>query len=361
MEKNPVQPDNKAALDQNAKNFAREAERYSKALELARGDQAKARLLMNPESKDVLNVRLNFNEINLHIVGCVTIFYDIPNKMLMHIASAVSEDKSLLSLSPHTGWRDYKHGIEQLVISGRTSYELLNKCTKVFTEHVTNVSHDEFAKYVDTRSDKKLKTIMESILLAAYGSKNFDVDAASESVNLVDYKLSETESSGKKAPQPEVVPAAPEPPPVTGAVISVKPILSPVKGVIIYQISEGDVIFVHVSDNSPRGLDYLGKMIGKYKADNPKIPAIVKKVEKHLPRVVIYVSLEENLFGKIEEVDPLKILTATADLAETPREVKPSDPGKPSGKSNVWKYVGYAGIAVAAIAVVSIVMALVMS
>ena len=117
MEKNPVQPDNKAALDQNAKNFAREAERYSKALELARGDQAKARLLMNPESKDVLNVRLNFNEINLHIVGCVTIFYDIPNKMLMHIASAVSEDKSLLSLSPHTGWRDYKHGIEQLVIS----------------------------------------------------------------------------------------------------------------------------------------------------------------------------------------------------------------------------------------------------
>lgn len=353
----------KATLDQNTKNFAREAERYSKAMELARGDQNKARALMNPDSKDVLNVRANFHEINMHVVGCISIFYDIPNRMLMHIASAVSEDKSLLSLSPHTGWRDYKHGIEGIVIAGKTSYDLLNKCTKAFTEHITNISHDAFVKYVETRSDKKLKVIIEGILLAAYNSKNFDVDAASETVNLVDYKISEVESGGKK-PEPvkEEPLAPPEPPPVAGAVIAVKPILSPVKGVIIYQVTEGDVIFINVSDNSPRGLDYLGKMIGKYKADNPRIPAIVKKVEKHLPRIVIFVQLEENLFGKIEEVDPLKILTATADIADAPaRDVKSADPSKPAVKTNFWKYIGYAGIGIAVIAIVSIVLALIMS
>ncbi|MBI4978154.1 MAG: hypothetical protein HZC28_11770 [Spirochaetes bacterium] len=346
------------SLVENAKNLARETERYNIAHELARGNDAKAKALMNSDNKDVMNVRINFFEVNLKVAGCVSFFYYVPETTMLHLTSAVNYDKSILSISPHTGWAEYKQRLEEQLLLGKAKYELVNKVNKVFKETIESSRREDFIKFLDMKKEKYLKPLVEEILLMAFASKNFDVDIGIENINIIDFKLSEKESKGQKSDEQEPEPATVTPQ-FKEAIIQVKPLLSPVRGVIIYQIQEGDVIFINVNDSSTRGIDYLGRMITKYKDDNPKIPGVVKRIEKNLPRITIYVALEDGLVGKIEETDPLKILKVTAETAaETAKEFNVT---APAPKSGVWSIVAYAGIAIAVIAVVSIILMLIMS
>lgn len=314
-------------LDNSAKSLNAEAKRYSAAMELADGDESLAKDLMRPDNKFVLSIKSRFYESNIDLYGVCAIYYDTKAKMYLNTLAGANHDKKTFSLSPYIPWNQFRKKIEHMLLYGESDPDLVNDLKKNAEETISFSMHNDMEDFVDNGGDNIIKDVLISILRDSYGTQGFEIEFNCELINIVDYQLSMERGKVDKSEQPEQEKKS-EVPGVE--VIEVDPVVSPVHGQVIHNVKEGDMLFVRSPEEAGMGsVAFFDKMKAKYEVEDPKIPTVVKKVSHdEKGHLVLYVQLENNLWGKITETDPVRVQMVV------PEDTKEGKQKKNKKKSN---------------------------
>lgn len=176
----------------------------------------------------------------------------------------------------------------------------------------------------------KVVSIFEEVLGRPTTDKAVKCEISIESVTkaeIEDVKRSRMERDGKEmlsVGQTDNAPAAPKPAEAgldqSAVVLEVSLILSPVSGIPIYELKEGDKILIKITEQSNRGQYFIDLLNASVNNEIVPVPATVVKSTKEGKIYTVLVNIGPGIYGKSLDEDTVKI--KRYDPAQDPRKKK---------------------------------------
>ena len=291
-----------------------EAMRIDKALKFCGGSLEKAREMLSGSFKDLMAIKCRFLNEETNIFGAFLLFAKCSDEFCAAGIACVLDNKDEYDkISIRDFWKTFHTTVQRLCSTVGAMDVNLKKC-------VTNC-FDEFNLYseINARNVSLLITKCEEALCKymdiekIYCDLEFEACASIElleaSINVLEAKEDENAENAEQAGNVSEI-SADVPAIESGAecVFSASSIVSPVKGIYIENLKEGDKIKLIPLDKN----DTIDAVTKAQHANGPNgevFPLIgkVKLVEKRDKETIIYCAVAKNILAKIVEKENVRI------------------------------------------------------
>ncbi len=166
----------------------------------------------------------------------------------------------------------------------------------------------------------KVENIFEEVLARPTSDKNIKVDIAIETLpsSQIEAIRKNKAESGSKDILSALTPSSQQEnqqkqekesyiPEDSAVLLEVSLVLSPVSGVPVYELKEGDKIFIKITEQSNRGQYFIDLLNASQDGEILPIPATVVKVTKEGKIYVVIVNIGPGIYGKSLDEDTVKV------------------------------------------------------
>jgi hypothetical protein len=297
------------------------------------GDVDGAIRILKSVDKNIYVIRGKFIAQGVKLYGAFIFFYDSKQKNVDKIEIVVKyEDKSAIEFDFDQPWAEYASQINSYVRQNATEVDLQNK----FTTHVKThkAMHLYDSKIANKREidDKSVKNFFTDLFLNITGDVNVALKIKIEATDTFEMNkgaISEIDLD-EDPPKPVIEEPRIEEQPKKNddiLVLQVDPVLAPIDGVELSELSPGDLVGVVIKDERPIA-EYIAGLLN-VKAPFTDADQVVYAELKDLNitdhGIVLRVEFGPGIYGKAYFGENVKIKSAKKeDLFAEPEEKKES-------------------------------------
>ncbi|MGA2141306.1 MAG: hypothetical protein ABSG94_02690 [Brevinematales bacterium] len=265
--------------------------------------------------------------------GVFIIFLDNMTKNVDKYDIVSSHFSTLYENNVNMPWHEFEDIISKLKWRGEYATSLTHDIQASFDDIFqagTGRTQDIWSN-VKKAQISKVSDIFDEVLARPTTDKAVKCEIAAESIMKSEIEeakkfrsereakelLSGTEKDSKPQPDgstPEVGESA--------VILEVSLILSPISGIPIYDLKEGDKIFIKITEQSSRGQYFIDLLNASENNEIIPIPATVVKMTKEGKIYTVLVSVGPGIYGKSLDEDTVKV--KKYDPAEDKRKKKPA-------------------------------------
>jgi len=327
-------------LKKAASSFSEQSKKYQIAIYYTHGDEERARQMLAGSVQDLYVVKANFSSSSLN--GAFVIFLESSYFKFIHGHVILLKTYELEDLKTTRDWRNFE---KQLVeIGEKTDYDKAysNKIAESLATAMTIQEITGICKKLDNDDSIAVNHDFQKIISTITGLQNIEITIDYEKISslsmeihsLTSHKIPPAElARAGKRPDAEEKPVEVQKPddPLAGKQVKLTLngalILSPIKGIHISELKEGDRIMVSLVDKSPKAIDVAKAFDAYGEEGNIKpIPGRIVSIS-HRDFYTIYVIVAKGIYVKItEEEDNIKVALdpaySAAQTEESPEETR---------------------------------------
>jgi len=240
-----------------------------------------------------------FRSNSLSLYGLFLIVFNPYHEVETHNA-VVSTFSSLYDYEPHTGWERY----EEMILDMKWKGTYNNSMTTSLMDQLGKIATDDHLRkqFADYLSDYRYDAIDSSVfdmVNRVVHDKNLIVESGIQELGLTEYQETKDKRYKSSGSATKSGPALED-----GAVIlSVEPILAPVKGKPIFELKVGDRIMTKITPNSDRANYFIDLLNLRIENHVKPVPAEVIdiKAESRNDPIEILTKIGPGIYGKCVE------------------------------------------------------------
>ncbi len=316
-------------------NINEKAKRIEAALKYTDGDMSSAKLMASGKLQDVTVIKGKFIIPDMDTSGFFLAFINVANEYISAIRTVMSSNSSIFTrLRIFDDWKSlyknmqiYETG-DDVVESDKLCDDLIDSFIKadVFPD-VQSLNLDYLSVAVQDILKESFGTEQIKTQVDLEQSNSMDVDLAGISIMVpeveqkAEQEFSAPQQAEEKSDFDRVIDAIEE---RAKFIVEGESVLSPVKGVFVNEVKQGEKIYVMLRGND----DVSSKILDAYKARDdegnpqPVLGRIVDKVSNEGNGYVLYALVAKGIYAKIFEEENVKIQTEITKAKRDEPEVK---------------------------------------
>ena len=320
------------SLEQIIKETGADRTTVELLLKFTGGDIEAVRKIFQAIPKDYIVFKIRFMGHKTHNYGSMLFVMNINNKEIEEIEIVLSSDQKASEIDTNLKYEDFKEAIIQFSQKSETNFEMIERLKE-------NIKSTEFKNilsksvtYDGNVNANDIKIALSEMFFKVLTEPSAAIKLDTERIDVLRFaKKGKLELKEEKKEKPEEIKTKEEEKEkvekregveirsISLVLLKIEPVLSPVKGVPITDLSIGDEIMVRITDEREIG-DYLAGLLGGKEGEN-RIPvkAIVKKVEKSpdTENIMLMVEFGPGIAGRCFVPEGIKVLTPISEeLAE---------------------------------------------
>ncbi|MGC8770389.1 MAG: DUF4899 domain-containing protein [Brevinematia bacterium] len=270
--------------------------------------------------KTTIIIKGRFKAPAVSSFGLFIIFMDNSSKAVEKYDVVSSHFSTLYENNISMPWNELENIITKLKWKGEYATSLTHDVQSTFDDlfQTGTGRTPEIWSNIKKLQFNKVEGIFEEVLSRPAGDKNIKVDIAIETLpasQIESVRKNQSESSGKDilsaiSPSQDAQPKQQKEsyiPDDSAVLLEVSLVLSPVSGVPVYELKEGDKIFVKITEQSNRGQYFIDLLNASQDGEILPIPATVVKVTKEGKIYVVIVNIGPGIYGKSLDEDNVKV------------------------------------------------------
>ncbi len=277
--------------------------------------------MSEPAEKTIIVIKGRFKAPSVSSFGLFIVFMDNASKSVEKFDVVCSHFSTLYENNISIPWNEIENIIVKLKWKGEYATSLTHDVQASFDDlfQMGSGRTPEIWGNIKKLQLNKVENIFEEALTRPAGDKNIKVDVAIETLpasQIESTRKMQTDTSGKDilsaltpSPQQETQakPAESFIPEDSAVLLEVSLVLSPVSGVPIYELKEGDKIFIKITEQSNRGQYFIDLLNASEDGNLLPVPASVIKVVKEGKIYTVIVNIGPGIYGRSMDEDNVKV------------------------------------------------------
>lgn len=251
----------------------------------------------------VLKIRLRSEALNFYSVAILIIDREL--KLMEKLDVLASRIPTFYHNCISQSWEEVQNEIIKQIINGKNLTNLSKSVSTAIEKLFLNEDIDYIIKLIDNDMNKFITILQESINRALlkgdaklevikHDVNNIDKTVSNEDIT---EELTELESENINFDVPDGV-----------SIIPVKPVLAPVSGIPLYELTIGDKIYVNIDTTFERAKEYIEYFDALQGDKLIPLPAEISEIMVDMNNnYIILVKLDESTYGQIIEEEKVKI------------------------------------------------------
>ncbi len=270
--------------------------------------------------KTIIVIKGRFKAPAVSSFGLFIIFMDNSSKSVEKYDVVSSHFSTLYENNISMPWNELENIIIKLKWKGEYATSLTHDVQATFDDlfQTGTGRTPEIWANIKKLQFNKVEGIFEEVLSRPAGDKNIKVDIAIETLpasQIESVRRNQAETSGKDilsviSPTQETQTKQQKEsyiPDDSAVLLEVSLVLSPVSGVPVYELKEGEKIFIKITEQSNRGQYFIDLLNASQDGELLPIPATVVKVTKEGKIYVVIVNIGPGIYGKSLDEDNVKV------------------------------------------------------
>lgn len=265
-----------------------------------------------------LIIKGRFKAINTSSYGLFIVFLDNISKNVEKYDVVSSHFSTLFENNVGMPWSEMEEIIAKLKWKGEYATSLTHDIQATIEDLFqpgTGRTQDIWANIKKAQINKVL-VIFEEVLARPTGDKNIKCELGIETVTkgeIDDARKARADKEGKdifnlggqeqEAPVQKTDPSLEQ----NAVILEVSLILSPISGVPIFELKEGEKIMVKITEQSSRGQYFIDLLNATVDNEIVPVPATVVKVSKEGKLYTVLVNIGPSIYGKSIDEDNIKV------------------------------------------------------
>ncbi|MGC8765889.1 MAG: DUF4899 domain-containing protein [Brevinematia bacterium] len=271
--------------------------------------------------KTIIIIKGRFKAPAVSSFGLFIVFMDNQSKSVEKFDVVCSHFSTLYENNISIPWNEIENIIVKLKWKGEYATSLTHDVQATLDDlfQVGSGRTPEIWSNIKKLQFNKVENVFEEALSRPAGDKNIKVDVAIETLHasqIESTRKMQKDTSGKDilsalTPEPKQEAQTTTPatyiPEDSAVLLEVALVLSPVSGVPIFELKEGDKIFVKITEQSNRGQYFIDLLNASEDGDLLPIPASVVKVLKEGKIYTVIVNIGPGIYGRSIDEDNVKV------------------------------------------------------
>jgi hypothetical protein len=271
-------------------------------------------------------MKARFKALETNTFGVLLAFVNEELRMVENLMAIASHYSSLYDIDPHLPWYVLEEDIINLKWKGDIAVNISVDLQNYLESSLEGDRGNELYQLLKNNDLARLDSLLQSILMKPLADRNIALETVTEITSEESMRSARAGRDKKAAAQREEGAGASSK--KDENYLDLDPVLAPVSGIPIYELSAGDRIMVRISDRTNRGRYYIDLLGARVNGNVIPVPAEVTHIERREGEYIILCRIGEKAMGRIVETEQVKIKhqeegDADAALREIPLDEVP--------------------------------------